>query len=259
MTVAVDAAGAAVFRHDAAALDRADAAALAARFACFARASWDPDQEPSRRRQCSIRKNWSACSTPGTTPRPGPPVSRACTGSLRRGGGARDRVALRCGGHERTHAALAEEVERLAGLLHARVRAGDRVGVCTCARLRDGDAALAAQRCGAAYVPLDPTTRATASPSWRPTPSLAALVVDGGRGRGAEVLCPIIDLEADRAAIAAAAPPAEDPATGEDLAYMTATRRDGRPKGVMVRTETLRTLRRHDGLLGGEAAGRGSR
>ncbi|MEC8652570.1 MAG: MupA/Atu3671 family FMN-dependent luciferase-like monooxygenase [Planctomycetota bacterium] len=260
MTVAVDAEGAAVLRYDAAALDRADAEALAARFAVFARAaSRDPDQELSATPLLDSEElerllyAWNDTAAGSASE---PCMHRQFAAAAAAHG---DRVALRCGGHERTYAALAEEIEQLAGLLHARgVRAGDRVGVCTQRGFGMVTAALAAQRCGAAYVPLDPDYPRDRVAFMATDAELAALVVDGaGAAAAPEVPCPIIDLEADRAAIAAAAPPVEDPATGDDLAYMIYTSGStGRPKGVMVRHRNVTNFFvGMDGLLGGEAAG----
>jgi natural product biosynthesis luciferase-like monooxygenase protein len=149
-----------------------------------------------------------------------------------------ERTALQSGGDAISYQALAERVERLAGWLRARgVGRGDRVGICVQRGFGMVAAVLATLRCGAGYVPLDPSYPRERLAFMVGDAELAALVVDASSVAIApSVSCPRIDLDADAAAIAAATVPADDAADGEQIAYVIYTSGStGRPKGVMVR------------------------
>lgn len=259
-TIAVGADGAVRLRYDAGTLERAAAAAFAARFAVFARAAKnDPSQElmstplldPGELKR--LLQTWNATEA---EPAAEPCMHRQFAATAAASG---DRVALRCAGRSLTYAELAKDVGALAGFLHGRgVRAGDRVGVCTQRGFGMVTAALAAQRCGAAYVPLDPDYPRDRVSFMAEDAELAALVVDGESAASApRVQCPTVNLDAESAAIGAAAPPVDDPATGEDLAYMIYTSGStGRPKGVMVRHRNATNFFvGMDGILGVEEPG----
>ena len=71
-----------------------------------------------------------------------------------------------------------------------------------------------------------------------PTKKLAALVVDQKSAAAAPaVVCPVVDLDADAAAVAAAAQLAEDPTTGEVCAV------GARTVEVTSLASAMRTLR----------------
>ncbi|MGC6487155.1 MAG: MupA/Atu3671 family FMN-dependent luciferase-like monooxygenase, partial [Planctomycetota bacterium] len=239
MTFAVGEDGGVTLQFDAAALGERQAAALIARLAVFAQAAQvDPsqplasvpvldDEELER-----LLRTWNDTATP--------PIEEPCLHRQFAAVAARqpERVALICGGERQTYAQLAAAVERLAGLLRSRgVEAGSRVGVCTQRGAGMVTAALAVQRCGAAYVPLDPDYPRERLAFMAEDAELAALVVDAAsRASAPAVAVAVVDLDADAAAIAAAAPLPDDAATGEHLAYMIYTSGStGRPKGVMVR------------------------
>jgi len=149
-----------------------------------------------------------------------------------------DRPAVRFGDEVVAYRELAQRVERLAGWLRGRgVAAGDRVGICTQRGIGMVTAVLATLRCGAAYVPLDPSYPRERLQFMAGDAELAALVVDGGSaGHAPATSCPRIDLDADAADIARATVLVGDDATGDHLAYLIYTSGStGRPKGVMVR------------------------
>jgi natural product biosynthesis luciferase-like monooxygenase protein len=167
-----------------------------------------------------------------------------------------DAPAVTCRGESTTYGQLHAAVERLAGWLRGRgVQPGDRVGVCTQRGLGMVTAVLATLRCGAAYVPLDPGYPRERLQFMAQDAELAALVVDGGSAAAAPTAaCPRVDLDADAAAIAAAAPLAGDAGDGEALAYVIYTSGStGRPKGVMVRHRNVANFFvGMDGVLGTE-------
>jgi natural product biosynthesis luciferase-like monooxygenase protein len=149
-----------------------------------------------------------------------------------------DHPALACDGSSLTYRELQIAVDRLAGWLRGRgVNTGDRVGICTGRGFGMVTAALAVMRCGAAYVPLDPSYPRDRLAFMAEDAELAALIVDQqGAGASPAVSCPRIDLDADRDAIAGAEMLLDDAATGDHLAYLIYTSGStGRPKGVMVR------------------------
>ncbi|MFY9345196.1 MAG: MupA/Atu3671 family FMN-dependent luciferase-like monooxygenase, partial [Planctomycetota bacterium] len=149
-----------------------------------------------------------------------------------------DQPALRCRGETTTYAQLARAVEALAGWLRGRgVGVGDRVGICTARGAGMVTAVLATLRCGAAYVPLDPTYPRERLQFMAGDAELAALVVDrASLGAAPSVPCPRVDLDADAEAIADADVLLDDPTGPEQLAYVIYTSGStGRPKGVMVR------------------------
>ena len=239
MTFDVAEDGATTLRYDVAAIARAKAEALAARLAVFARAAAaDPDRalastpvldEDELQR---VLRGWNETAVP-TAPEPCMHRQFAAVAAAQP-----DRIALRCGDQQVGYDELAASVERLAGLLRSRgVQGGDRVGVCTQRSIGMVTAALATQRCGAAYVPLDPSYPRDRLEFMAGDAELAALVVDAASLDAAPAAeCPRVDLDADADAIAAAAPLSDDPTTGDDLAYMIYTSGStGRPKGVMVR------------------------
>ena len=149
-----------------------------------------------------------------------------------------DHVALHCRGAAMTYRELNQRVQRLAGWLRGRgVGAGDRVGICTQRGFGMVVAVLATLRCGAGYVPLDPSYPRERLQFMAGDAELAALVVDRSSAPNAPTAaCPRVDLDADAASIADAEVLLDDPCTGEQLAYLIYTSGStGRPKGVMVR------------------------
>ena len=231
--------GDAVLRYDAGALERADAEALAARLSVFARAAVKDSCQPVVRVPLlheeeleRLLRGWNDTSVSAADE---PCVHRQFAAAASRFEG---RVALSCGDARQTYGELAEAVERLAGhLRRCGVRRGDRVGICARRGFGMVTAALATQRCGAAYVPLDPDYPRDRITFMAGDAELAALVVDAeSRSSAPKVSCPRVDLDADSASIAAGATLGDDSTCGEDLAYMIYTSGStGRPKGVMVR------------------------
>jgi natural product biosynthesis luciferase-like monooxygenase protein len=169
-----------------------------------------------------------------------------------------DHVALHFGGKSRTYRELLQASERLAGWLRGRgVAAGDRVGICTQRGFGMVTAVLAILRCGACYVPLDPSYPRERLQFMAGDAELAALVVDRASLAAAPaVACPRIDLDADAEAIAAADLLLDDGSTGEQLAYVIYTSGStGRPKGVMVRHRNVTNFFvGMDRVLGGDVS-----
>ena len=239
MTFAVGDDGVTTLCFDAETLDERAAAGLIARLAVFAHAAQANPSQPlasvpvlDDEELERLLRSWNDTATA--------PIAEPCLHRQFAAVAARqpDRVALRCGAATLSYAQLSGAVEQLAGHLRARgVQVGDRVGVCTQRGFGMVTAALAVQRCGAAYVPLDPGYPRERLAFMAEDAELAALVVDQKSAAAAPAAaCPVVDLDADAAAIAAAGPLAEDLATGDDLAYMIYTSGStGRPKGVMVR------------------------
>ncbi|MGE3174846.1 MAG: MupA/Atu3671 family FMN-dependent luciferase-like monooxygenase [Planctomycetota bacterium] len=163
-------------------------------------------------------------------------------------------VALQDGDRAITYRALIEQVEQLAArLAQAGVGRGDRVGLC----LRRGPllptAALAVLRCGACYVPLDPSYPQERLQFMADDAGLRALVVDAAaRERAPRTRAARIDL--DEPAPTDAPPPPADTATGDDLAYVIYTSGStGTPKGVMVGHDNVANFfLGMDEVLGGE-------
>ncbi|MEO6594939.1 MAG: MupA/Atu3671 family FMN-dependent luciferase-like monooxygenase, partial [Planctomycetota bacterium] len=148
------------------------------------------------------------------------------------------RAALKVGKDSLTYGELLQDVERLAGWLRGRgVGVGDRVGICTQRGFGMVTAVLATLRCGAAYVPLDPSYPRERLQFMAGDAELAALVSDRQSLPSAPTAaCPRILLDADAEAIGTADVLSDDVVTGEELAYLIYTSGStGRPKGVMVR------------------------
>lgn len=239
LVFAFSAVGALTLHYDRASLPDAAAAAIAARLQVFARAAaahpgtalaavpilaadelqkvlhgWNDTAAPAPAEAC-VHRQFSARAL--ATP---------------------DRVALRFLDESMTYGELQQRAERLAGWLRGRgVGPGDRVGLCTQRGFPMVVAVLAALRCGASYVPLDPSYPRERLQFMAGDAELAALVVDGPSAAVAPGLpCPRIDLDADQEAIAESPLLTDDPADGDHLAYVIYTSGStGRPKGVMVR------------------------
>jgi amino acid adenylation domain-containing protein len=152
-----------------------------------------------------------------------------------------DAAAVRADDGRLTYAELDARANRLARVLAARgAGPGTRVGICL---ERTSDllvAALAVQKTGAAYVPLDPAFPAERLRFMAEDAGLAALVVHA-RTRDAAPAAPgarLVDLDADADAVAAAdpaRPPAPAVPSAEAPAYVIYTSGStGTPKGVVV-------------------------
>ena len=235
----VDPAGVVALHHDRAALPNEAAAALLARLQRFARAAAQHPQqalgqvptlaEAELERQL---RTWNDTAAPAPAE---PCVHRQFRSAAERW---TDRPALRCGAESWSYRELLQRTERLAGWLRGRgVGRGDRVGICTQRGLGMVAAVLATLRCGAAYVPLDPSYPRERLQFMAGDAELAALVVDThSRHTAPAATCPVVDLDADQAAIATAERLLDDATLGDDLAYLIYTSGStGRPKGVMVR------------------------
>ena len=239
LTFAVAADGAVVLHFDGHSLPAARATAVAQRLAVFARAAAAQPQQALRQvpilDDAELQRLIHAWNETDTAPAVEPCVHRQF---LAQAAATPTAVALVVGDERLDYAQLQRRVDHLAGWLRQRgVGRGDRVGLCTQRGIGMVAAALAAQRCGAAYVPLDPSYPRERLQFMAEDAELRALVTDAGSAAAAPVVaCARVDLDADAAAIAAAAPLGDDPATGDDLAYLIYTSGStGRPKGVMVR------------------------
>ncbi|GLW79100.1 amino acid adenylation domain-containing protein/natural product biosynthesis luciferase-like monooxygenase domain-containing protein [Actinokineospora globicatena] len=138
-----------------------------------------------------------------------------------------------------TYAELDADANRVAHrLLGAGVRPGDLVGVSVHRGTRLLAALLGVLKAGAAYVPLDPTF---------PLPRLRGIAADAGitclltaAGTPAELAeplsCPVVDLDAEAAAVAGLPGTAPGvPTGGDDLVYVMYTSGStGAPKGARV-------------------------
>ncbi|MBM4062238.1 MAG: LLM class flavin-dependent oxidoreductase, partial [Planctomycetes bacterium] len=260
LTFAAAGDGAVTLCFDALALPRDAAQALAARLLVFARAAAAapdvplcavPMLEPAELQR--LLHGWNATAAPAPAE---PAVHRQFQAQVAR---TPDHAALRCGEAALAYRELGQRVERLAGWLRGRgVAPGDRVGICTRRGFGMVTAALAVLRCGACYVPLDPTYPRERLQFMADDAELAALVVDAGTAAAAPGLaCPRIDLDADGPAIDTAAMLPDDPATGEHLAYVIYTSGStGRPKGVMVRHRNVTNFFAGIDRLLGDAGGR---
>ncbi len=150
-------------------------------------------------------------------------------------------VAAICGSQRATYAELDTRANQLGWTLReAGIGSGSRVGICVERSLDLLVAALAVQKCGAAYVPLDPAFPADRLSFMAGDSGLAALIVhdrtqnDAPRAEGAK----IIDLDAERALIAARPVhrlPTPEGSNSVAPAYVIYTSGStGKPKGVMV-------------------------
>lgn len=239
-TLVFDCAGTGVvLRYDGAALPDAAVRALAARLQVFVRAARaNPHTALAATPILGAEELRRLLHDLNATDAPAPAEPRLHRQFAAAAAARPDATALTCGAASSTYRELHAAVERLAGWLRGRgVQPGDRVGVCTRRGLGMVTAVLATLRCGAAYVPLDPSYPQERLQFMAQDAELAALVVDAGSAAAAPTAsCPRVDLDADAAAIASTAPLADDAADGESLAYLIYTSGStGRPKGVMVR------------------------
>ena len=258
LTFVVDAAGALVLVYDRAMLAEAQVHSLAGRLQVFVRAALALPETPlaavpilDEAELRRLLRDWNASQAPAPAE---PCVHRQFQAQALR---TPDHAAIHFGGKSRTYRELLQASERLAGWLRGRgVAPGDRVGICTQRGFGMVTAVLATLRCGASYVPLDPTYPRERLQFMAGDAELAALVVDRASLPSAPAAaCPRIDLDADAEAIAAADRLLDDAATGEQLAYLIYTSGStGRPKGVMVRHRNVTNFFvGMDRVLGGES------
>ena len=226
-------------RFDARTLPQEAAAKMAARLAVFARAATKDaatsltavpilDEAELQR----LLHTWNDTATEAIQE---PCVHRQFT---RKAMADPNHVALQCDGQQLTYRELQARVDRLAGWLRGRgVITGDRVGICTQRGFGMVTAAMAVMRCGAAYVPLDPSYPRERLAFMAEDAELAALIVDQASLHAAPAAsCPRVDLDADADDIAGAELLLDDETNGDHLAYLIYTSGStGRPKGVMVR------------------------
>jgi len=239
LTFAVAADGSVRLCFDAKSLPRERAVQLAARLGVFARAAAKDPTTPltavavlDEAELQRLLHTWNDTETA--------PIQESCVhrqfAELARK--TPDHKALVCGDQELTYRELQVRVDRLAGWLRGRgVNTGDRVGICTQRGFGMVTSALAVMRCGAAYVPLDPSYPRDRLQFMAEDAELAALIVaPESEAVAPTVSCPRIDLEADAEDIAAAELLLDDATNGDHLAYLIYTSGStGRPKGVMVR------------------------
>ncbi|MFI5910641.1 amino acid adenylation domain-containing protein [Dactylosporangium sp. NPDC051541] len=155
--------------------------------------------------------------------------------------GDRDGVAVFTATETVTYGELADRVEALAAVLHARGVAGGSVVAVGLPRTADLLVTLlAVQRTGAAYLPLDldfPADRL----AWMLEDSAPALLITAGARPGAWAAAPAVPmLRLDRALPAAERPCPPLVHRPDDAAYVLYTSGStGRPKGVVVTRENL--------------------
>ena len=239
LTFAVAPDGAVRLRFDARTLSPERAAAMAARLAVFARSAVAAPEQLLTAvpvlAEAELHKLLYTWNDTASAPIAEPCVHRQFQNQVRT---TPDHIALQCGDEQLTYGELQDAVEHLAGWLRGRgVGVGDRVGICTRRGFGMVTAVLATMRCGAAYVPLDPSYPHDRLCFMVDDAELAALIVDQGSVTGAPTSsCPRIDLDADQDDIDRAPGLLDDQTTGEHLAYLIYTSGStGRPKGVMVR------------------------
>ena len=235
---AVGQGGQVVLRFDQHALPRERAEALVRRLQVFARAVPSHQDQPlavvpilEAAELEQLLRTWNQSDAPAPAE---PCVHRQFVAMAQK---RPEHVALRVRDDAMSYGQLLQRVERLAGWLRGSgVGVGDRVGICVQRGFGMVTAVLATLRCGAAYVPLDPSYPKDRLQFMAGDAELAALVVDGATAAAAPTAaCPRVDLDADAAAIAQAGVLLDDKATGDHLAYLIYTSGStGRPKGVMV-------------------------
>jgi non-ribosomal peptide synthetase component F len=154
-----------------------------------------------------------------------------------------DNLALICGDQRLTYSALDAQANKLAHYLARHgVRPGDCVGLLLERSVHTYVALLAALKCGAAFVPLDPSFPAERLAFIAKDADLKCLLTTADfRDATAAVSCSVTAL--DTVAAAVAREPAERlslPRTDESLAYIIYTSgTTGRPKGNDARLRFL--------------------
>ena len=154
---------------------------------------------------------------------------------------APDALAVTCEGKRLTYRELDTRANRLARALQAAgIGVGSRVGICLERSVDLPMAALAVQKSGAAYVPLDPAFPADRLRFMVEDADVAAVIVDGETRSDAPrtPTSKIVDLDAERDHIAgldAARLPRPAGSGPESPAYVIYTSGStGKPKGVIV-------------------------
>jgi non-ribosomal peptide synthetase-like protein len=149
-----------------------------------------------------------------------------------------DALALICGTDQLSYAALDARANRLARYLaRLGVAAGDTVGILLERSVHTYVTLLAVLKCGAAFVPIDPSFPAERITFIAEDAGLALLVTTAGlASRVAAGDCRVLKLDTD--AVAIARQPASRPAVpeaGDALCYIIYTSgTTGRPKGVAI-------------------------
>ncbi|WP_169514484.1 Pls/PosA family non-ribosomal peptide synthetase [Actinokineospora enzanensis] len=151
---------------------------------------------------------------------------------------APDAVAVVCEGEQLDYRGLDERANRLARLLRARgVATGDNVGILLPRCLDTYVAILGVMKAGAAYVPIDTSFPADRVGFMAEDAALTHLVTwSGGRDRTADLGCPVLELDEERAAQAEQASDRLDLDVDPELpAYVIYTSGStGKPKGVAI-------------------------
>lgn len=137
---------------------------------------------------------------------------------------------------------LNRRVNRLAhALAQVGVGRGARVAICLTVGPDTVAAMLATLKCGAAYVPLDPSYPAARLAQMLESIAPEALIVDGSACVGVNVACPVLDLSSVSVRDDIAGRPEQDPPHADDAsrlddpAYVIFTSGStGVPKGVVV-------------------------
>ncbi|HEV3257006.1 MAG TPA: amino acid adenylation domain-containing protein, partial [Gemmataceae bacterium] len=155
-------------------------------------------------------------------------------------------LALVCAGERLTYAALEARANQLGNyLVRHGVRPGDRVGLLLERAVDTYAALLAVLKCGAVYVPIDPTIPPERITYITEDSALGLLLTTASfRDAIAGVTCRVLDLDAAAPAVGLES---DDrlavPADGDALCYINYTSgTTGRPKGVMINQSSICNL-----------------
>lgn len=155
-----------------------------------------------------------------------------------------DVLAVVCGNEELTYAALDRRANQLANYFLVRydIQPGDRVGILLERSLHTYVSLLAILKCGAAFVPIDPSYPADRVAFMASDAAMALVVTTAPNAEGcADIRCPVLDIA--NAGSAIAVQPTSRPAIdgdGDSLAYVIYTSgTTGRPKGVAVNQSSI--------------------
>ena len=153
-------------------------------------------------------------------------------------------IALTIDDHAFTYRELDEASDRIAAALHDRgVARGMRVGLCLHRSAQLVIAQWAALKCGAAYVPLDPSYPRERLTFMASDARLAILITEPSLAQelgSSNSLGPLLDIDAELARGTTRPLPPIDPPRLEDAAYVIYTSGStGQPKGVVVNHQAL--------------------
>jgi non-ribosomal peptide synthetase-like protein len=152
-------------------------------------------------------------------------------------------LALVCGTEQLSYAELDARANRLANYLARRdIGPGDHVGLLVERSVHGYVALLAALKCGAAYVPIDPAAPADRV-AFMAEDAALDLLLTTSKFRGAPVGCPVLAVdEADAALAAMPATRRRDPEDDAPCYVIYTSGTTGRPKGVTITHSSICNL-----------------